>query len=355
MSTVDVLIEVGFEEIPHRFLPDAVQQLAERFTKLLADAGLGATAVRADATPRRLVVEIAGCEARQADRSEELVGPPKEQAYKDGVPTKAAEGFAKKAGVPVEALRVAATDKGERVVAVREVAGRTAEEVLGELAPGVFESLPWPKNMRWGDGRRASVRPVHWVLALAGDATFPLEIFGVASGRMTHGHRTLHREPVLVGSVAGYRELLRAARVVVSRDERRQAIRDGLAAQAQALGGRLQEDPGLVEACCDLVEWPVVVAGEFPARYLELPGIVLSTAMRHHQKFFTLTSRGRTIPTAPSRATTAACSSRASTMRRSTGTRISRGPWRRAWTSCPACSSRRSSARTSRRSGAWSA
>ena len=295
MSRVDLLIEVGFEEIPHRFLPDAVAQLAERFTKLLAEAGLRARSVTADATPRRLVVEILGCDERQADRSEELVGPPKEQAYKDGVPTKAAEGFAKKAGVPVEELRVAVSEKGERVVATREVAGRSAEEVLGELAPNAFETLPWPKNMRWGDGRRASVRPVHWVLALSGERTFALEIFGVTSGRMTHGHRTLHREPILVGSVAGYRELLRAAKVVVSRDERRRIIREGLAAHAARLGARLQEDDGLVESCCDLVEWPVVVAGEFPARYLELPAVVLSTFMRHHQKFFTLTDGTGTL------------------------------------------------------------
>lgn len=297
MSRVDILIEAGFEEIPHRFIPDIVAELRSRFEKLLQEAALDAARVRVDATPRRLVVRLEDCAARQADRSEELVGPPKEQAYKDGVPTKAAEGFARKAGVEVEALRVAVTDKGERVVALREVEGRSVEEVLGERAPALFETLPWPKNMRWGDGRRASVRPIHWVVALAGDRVFGVEIFGIASGRMSRGHRTMFREPLRIESVASHEEQLRSAFVIVSRDERRAIIREGLATAAAQLGATLQEDDGLVESCCDLVEWPVVVAGEFPVRYLELPGIVLSTAMRHHQKFFTLTdAKGALLP-----------------------------------------------------------
>lgn len=289
MSRVDALVEVGFEEIPHRFIPEIVTELRSRFEKLLAESALATNEIRVEATPRRLVVTLLGCEARQADRSEELVGPPKEQAFKDGAPTKAAEGFAKKAGVPVEALRVAVTDKGERVVALREVEGRSLEDVLSERVPSVFETLPWPKNMRWGDGGRASVRPVHWVVALVGDRTFGVEIFGIASGRTSRGHRTAHREPVRIESVSTHAEQLRAARVIVSRDERKTIIRNGLADAAKSLGAVLQEDEGLVEACCDLVEWPVVVRGEFPERYLELPAIVLSTAMRHHQKFFTLT------------------------------------------------------------------
>lgn len=288
-DTLDILIEVGCEEIPHRFIPDAVSELQARFTKLLADAGLSAQSVGVDATPRRLAVTLHGCAARQADRTEEMVGPPKEQAYKDGAPTKTAEGFAKKAGVPVEALRIAATDKGERVVATREVPGRSLEEVLGELAPGVFIGLPWPKNMRWGEGGRAWVRPIHWVVALAGDRTFALEIFGVSAGRTTRGHRTLHRQPVLIESVSTYAKQLRQAMVVVSREERLATIREGLAREAKRLKATVIPDEGLVQSCCDLVEWPVVVAGEFPDRYLELPDIVLQTAMRHHQKFFALT------------------------------------------------------------------
>ncbi len=297
MSTVDILIEVGCEEIPHRFIPGVVAEVHARVTRLLADAVLPARDVTVDATPRRLAVTISGCEARQADRTEEMVGPPAEQAYRDGQPTKAAEGFAKKAGVDVGALRVLATDKGERVVATRAVPGRAATDVLADLAPAVFETLPWPKTMRFGEGNRSWVRPPHWVVALAGGEPFPMQVLGVAAGRASRGHRTLHREPVTIESVATHREQLRTAHVIVSRDERMSLIRDGLAREAKRLGATLLQDEGLVEECCDLVEWPVVVAGEFPAAYLELPGIVLSTAMRHHQKFFALTdASGALLP-----------------------------------------------------------
>lgn len=294
---VDVLIEVGAEEIPHRFLPDAIAELTARFTKLLSDEALDATEIACDATPRRLVVRLVGCAARQADRVEEMIGPPKEQAFKDGAPTKAAEGFAKKAGVRVEDLTLMATDKGERVVARREVAGRDAADVLGERAPSVFESLPWPKNMRWGDGKRSWVRPVHWVVALAGDREISMSVLGARSSRASRGHRTEHREPVPIATAGEHAARLRDARVIVSRAERRAIIEEGLQRETARLGARMPHDDGLIEECCDLVEWPVVVAGEFPAAYLELPGIVLSTVMRHHQKFFALTDdKGALLP-----------------------------------------------------------
>ncbi len=293
MSTrTDLLIEVGAEEIPHRFLPDAVEALRNQFARRLEEAALAAYRVTSDATPRRLVVRIEGAPARQEDRTEELVGPPVEQAFKDGAPTKAAEGFAKKAGVDVAQLRRVATDKGERVAATRQVAGRPVEDVVAEIASDVFTRMDWPKNMRWGDGRRQWVRPVHWIVALSGEREFPIEILGVKSGRDSRGHRTLHCDPVRVSSAASYAEQLRSARVMVARADRRRAIEEGLEREGKRLGARVTQDDALVETCCDLVEWPVVVAGEFPAGYLELPEIVLTTAMRHHQRYFALTDEG---------------------------------------------------------------
>jgi glycyl-tRNA synthetase beta chain len=157
--------------------------------------------------------------------------------------------------------------------------------------------MPWPKNMRWGDGTRTWVRPVHWVVALAGQEVIPVEIFGVRAGRTSRGHRTRSAGPVTITSPATYLEELRAAGVVAHRAERRELIEKGLQARARALGATLLQDPDLVDATCDLVEWPVVVAATFPERFLELPDVVLSTAMRVHQKFFALTGAdGRLRP-----------------------------------------------------------
>lgn len=296
-DSVEILVEVGCEEIPHRFLPDAMTELRSRFIGLIATAGLTHEGITVHATARRLAVLVTHLQAKQVDRVEELVGPPAEQAFKDGKATKAAEGFAKKCGVAVEQLRRVATDKGERVVATVSVPGRTAEAVLGELAPAAFETLPWPKNMRFGDGKRAWVRPVHWVVAIRDGDVFDLDVFGIKSDRLTRGHRTLFRTPAPIERPSEYLSVLRRIGVMADRHERLALIREGLAKHAADLGAIVLADPGLEESCADLVEWPVVVAGEFPARYLELPDVVLSTAMRVHQKFFALADpAGKLLP-----------------------------------------------------------
>lgn len=297
MSTVDILIEVGAEEIPHRFLPDAIAELRSRFEGLFREAGLSVGTLGATGGPRRLAVLAKGVAERQSDRTETLVGPPAAAAFKDGAPTPAAAGFAKKCGVDVSALTRVTEGGVERIAATRHVTGSTAAEVVAAAAPKLIEGMPWPKNMRWADGKPVWVRPVHWVVALAGNHVIDFEIFGVRTGRHSRGHRVKAPGEVAILSASSYGDALRAAGLLADRDEKRRSIEAQLAAKAAEAGGELLADPGNVDATTDLVEMPVVVIGRFPERYLELPDVVLSTAMRVHQKFFALQGRdGRLLP-----------------------------------------------------------
>jgi glycyl-tRNA synthetase beta chain len=287
----DFLFELGLEEIPARMISAAEAELGRRVTDLLTRERLlaqGAT-VTTFSTPRRLAVLAEGVLARQADAEEQLTGPSWKVAFKDDAPTPAAQAFAKKAGVEVSALQKVNTPKGEYVGATVKRPGRSTPEILAAELPKETLALYWAKNMYWRAGKpERFVRPVRWVVALLDAEIVPLEIAGIAAGRISRGHRILHGETAVnVAAAKNYAETLRSASVVVSVAERRQIIRKALDAATRTVpGARWREDEGLVETVVHLTEWPSVILGNFEAEYLALPEEVLVTVMRDHQKYF---------------------------------------------------------------------
>jgi glycyl-tRNA synthetase beta chain len=287
----DFLLEIGLEEVPARMIAGAEAELGRRVNELLTrERLLGPIAkVTTYSTPRRLAVLVEGVLASQADTEEQLTGPSWKVAFKDSVPTAAAEAFAKKAGVAVAALEKVTNAKGEYVGAEVKRQGRAANELLATELPKEIAGIYWAKNMYWRAGKpERFVRPVRWVVALLDAAVVPLEIAGIKAGNTSRGHRILHGEaPVTLAKATDYAEALRKAYVVVDVAERRQSIRKALdAATRTVTGARWREDEPLIETVVHLTEWPSVVLGNFESEYLALPEEVLVTVMRDHQKYF---------------------------------------------------------------------
>ncbi|MDR3726432.1 MAG: glycine--tRNA ligase subunit beta [Terracidiphilus sp.] len=287
----DFLLEIGLEEVPARMIAGAEAELGKRVNDLLTrERLLGPKAkLTTYSTPRRLAVLVEDVLPAQADTEEQLTGPSWKVAFKDGVPTGAAQAFAKKAGVAVEALGKVVNAKGEYVGATVKRLGRAASELLATELPKEVLALYWAKNMYWRAAKpERFVRPVRWVVALLDSAVVPLEIAGIAAGNLSRGHRILHGEaPVVLAKATDYVEALRAAYAVVDVAERRQSIRKALDAATRTVpGARWREDEPLVETVVHLTEWPSVVLGTFESEYLTLPEEVLVTVMRDHQKYF---------------------------------------------------------------------
>jgi glycyl-tRNA synthetase beta chain len=296
----DFLLEIGLEEIPARMIAAAEAELGRRVSELLTrERLLGPHAkVTTYSTPRRLAVLIDGVLTSQADTEETVTGPPWKVAFKDGLPTPAAESFAKKAGLPVSALEKVVNAKGEYVGATVKRVGRAAAELLATELPKEVLGLYWAKNMYWRAGKpERFVRPVRWVVALLDETVVPLEIAGIAAGNASRGHRVLHGEaPVVVGHAKDYAEALRKAFVVADVAERRHSIRKALDAATRTVpGARWREDEPLVETVVHLTEWPTVVLGDFEPEYLALPEEVLVTVMRDHQKYFAVEGADGTL------------------------------------------------------------
>ena len=287
------LLEVGTEEIPDRMLASGEDGLRRELEVALRDLGIVTpdTVWLSWSTPRRLAVSAGPMMGRQADREEEVTGPPVRAAFDAaGNPTRAAEGFAKSQGVSVDALQRVTTDRGEYVGIQKVVTGRPTAELLAEAVEPVLVRLRFPKMMRWGAVDFRFVRPIRWIVALLGEEVVPLQVAGVSSGRDSMGHRTRSSGAVPISSPDLYVEELRGAGVTVDPAERRTAIRAGLEKAAAGLEGVLLPDEALLESVVNMTEAPGVLAGSFPPEFLDLPREVLVTAMRHHQHYFSLST-----------------------------------------------------------------
>lgn len=285
-TAVELVFEIGTEEIPARLLERARKELGERLTRGLDAAGLAYSDVETWATPRRLAI-TGRVTAQQPDQTKEMLGPPARVAFdEDGNPTKAALGFAKRNGVSASALERKATPKGEYLACTVHIAGQAARDLLPDLLTECITRLHWPKAMRWGSRRETFIRPIHWLTAVLDGQVLPVTWGEITSGDTTRGHRFLAPEPFQVATRADYLDGLRARYVEADAAVRREIIATGARQLADSVGGVAVIEDDLLEEVTGLVEWPVPLLGEFEAEYLALPAQVLVQSMKKHQKYF---------------------------------------------------------------------
>ncbi|EXL10201.1 glycine--tRNA ligase subunit beta [Aquamicrobium defluvii] len=306
----DLLLELRSEEIPARMQRKAAEDLKKMVTDGLIDAGLTYEAARAYWTPRRLALDIRGLTARSHDVHEERKGP----ATK--APEAAIQGFLRSAGLAsIEEAHVHSDPKkGDFYVAHIVRPGRAAEEIIADLLPGIIRSFPWPKSMRWGaasgpkgrsyggvEGRGGDslrwVRPLQSILCTFGPETgepvvVDFEVEGVRSGNVTYGHRFHAPQAITVRRFEDYAASLEAAKVIIDADRRKEIILTDAKNLAFANGLDLVEDEGLLEEVSGLVEWPVVLLGEFEEEFLAIPPEVIRLTIRANQKCFVARPQG---------------------------------------------------------------
>jgi glycyl-tRNA synthetase beta chain len=279
----ELLLELFSEEIPARMQRRAADDLARLLGDALSAGGLTYESVRSFATPRRLTVVVEDLPKRSADVSEEKKGP------RVGAPQAALDGFLKSAGLSsLDQTETRSDKKGDFYVVMIERPGRPTAEIVSEIVPGIVQSFPWPKSMRWGSGRLRWIRPLHSILCVFDGKSVEFEVDGVRSGRETRGHRFMAPKPFRVKDFEDYATKLREAYVVLDGKEREAIILERARKLAAKNDLALVEDDALLAENAGLTEWPLPLIGSFDESFLAVPPEVLSTAMKAHQKCFSL-------------------------------------------------------------------
>ena len=294
MQAQDFLVELGTEELP----PKALKKLAEAFLagveKGLKEAALDYRAARYFAAPRRLAIQVDQLASQQPDRSNQMDGPPVQAAFdKDGNPTKAAEGFARKCGVSVAEL----DQSGPKLRFVQAIPGQPAADLLPGIVDAALAALPIPKRMRWADRKTEFVRPTQWLGMLLGEQVVLCDILAQSAGNQSRGHRFHHPDNITISSPSAYADALRKAYVIADFAERRELISQRVAELAAEQQGTAIVPPDLLDEVTALVEWPVPLVCSFEERFLDVPQEALISTMQDNQKYFCLLdANGKLLP-----------------------------------------------------------
>ncbi|WP_079230250.1 glycine--tRNA ligase subunit beta [Pseudomonas putida] len=293
MSAQDFLVELGTEELPPKALASLGDAFLAGIEKGLQAAGLNYTAKQVYAAPRRLAVLIRQLDVQQPDRSINIDGPPMQAAFKNGEPTQAALGFAKKCGVELSEI----DQSGAKLRFSQHIPGKATASLLPTIVEDSLNDLPIPKRMRWAASREEFVRPTQWLVMLLGEQVVDCTILSQKAGRESRGHRFHHPENVVITTPANYVEDLRKAYVLADFAERRELISKRTAELAMQQEGSAIVPPALLDEVTALVEWPVPLVCSFEERFLEVPQEALITTMQDNQKYFCLLdSEGKLLP-----------------------------------------------------------
>ena len=286
----ELILEIGTEEIPSGYLDKGLEDFREMAEAALMDNRIAISVpIETQGTPRRLLLIGSDIAGKQADGLQEVTGPPRKAAFdQEGNPTKAALGFANKQGVSVQGLEVLETPKGEYLFVRRKIPGRPAKEVLSEILPPLIAGIPWPKSMRWGEGSFSFVRPIHWILALLDGEVIPFQLADIQSGNRSRGHRFMSSGMMEILNLQDYLTKMQGASILVDRNERRAEVQRMVREAAGRVSGIPSLDPELLTTVTNLVELPSAVCGSFDKEFLRIPDPVLVTAMKKHQKYFSV-------------------------------------------------------------------
>ena len=284
----DLLLELGFEELPARFIQGALQQLAEAITTGLQQERLSFGQVQTFSTPRRLAVLVEELQEQQEDLIEEIKGPPLSIARDEqGQLTKAGLGFTV-AKAEEKDIIIKSFQGADYLYVRKEVRGQKTSALLKPLLEEIIANLSFPKNMRWGDYDLRYARPLRWIVALYGREVIPLEVGPLKAGSISWGHRQLSSGPVVIAEPKAYLAALKEHYVLADAQERRAAIWQQIQELARGQDAQVQQDERLLAEVVNLVEYPTAFKGEFSPEFLAVPAEVLITSMKEHQRYFPL-------------------------------------------------------------------
>ncbi len=298
MNVKNLLLEIGTEELPASFPKPAAEVLKEKVSDFLKQNRISFGKAKIFYTPRRIAVIWQKVSEKQRKEIIEVAGPPWRVAFDDqGNPTKSAIGFAQSHGKKVKDLYPKKTERGEYAYLKKATAQEKTETILAQGLAEIVRSIPFPKTMRWTENKTRFGRPIRWLCAIFGTTPIKFEFDRLVASNKTFGHRNFLKKPIRLNKVFDYEKILRRYGVLVDPKTRQREIEKQTKRIAQKVKGSLVKDEELLAEITNLVEYPLAILGEFKSEFLKLPAVVLRTALKAHQRCFSIQDRkGNLLP-----------------------------------------------------------
>lgn len=291
-----LLVEIGTEEIPARFLTPAATSFRELFVEFLTKNSIPYGEVKTFYTPRRMTIIVERIADKQNDILTEVYGPPVSKFFTDkGELTQQAIGYLRAHNITVDEIKTKQKGGKEVVYYVKREPGKPVTRLVSDTLYELVQKVRFPKTMRWNGDRFRFARPIRWMVVMLDDEVIPVEVAGVKSNRISYGLR--FDPPITVDHACNYLKLMRAARIEPDPEVRRKKILDAIHKEEEVHNIVWVEDRELLDEVVNLVEAPVPIGGEFPSRYLKLPEPVIITALREHQRYFAFKDRDGRLST----------------------------------------------------------
>lgn len=289
-----LLIEIGVEELPAVPLLKELKNIEKKYVDILEKNSLLGE-FEFYYTPRRLVIWHREFKTQQEDSVEEFFGAPIAVAYKDGEPTPAANGFAKKCGVSIDEISTATKGGKEVLYYKKDVKGKESIELLSEIINTWIKSLDFGKSMRWGSSSESFIRPIRWVNVLLGDELVDVELFGVRSKKETFVHRISNFNSLSISGAKEYFDILKEGGITLFQEQRREDILANFASLEKDNGINIEVDADLLDEVVAITEHPTALLGSFDEEFLRLPPEVIITSMKEHQRYFPVFKDGKLL------------------------------------------------------------
>lgn len=281
------LLEIGVEELPASLIPSIFEETKSHFLEKFKELRLHFEDLQLVGTPRRIALIAKGLQEYQEPLILEVKGPAAKVGFSpDGKALQPALAFARAQGIDPQDLFIKETEKGKYVFGKKVRDGQPTKEILTQICPVILRSLNFPRSMFWGEGDYRFVRPIRWLVALFGEDEIPFTVAGVTASRFTQGHRFLSKNSQDLLKADDYFPVLENLKVIVDPIQRRAMIEQALDREAKRINGHWLKDEDLINEVTFLVEYPDAALGNFHDKYLQLPACVLTTVMKHHQKYF---------------------------------------------------------------------
>ncbi|MFZ2708440.1 MAG: glycine--tRNA ligase subunit beta, partial [Leptotrichiaceae bacterium] len=283
---MNFLFEIGIEELPARYVNQAEEDLKQIITQELSNERIKFMDIRSFSTPRRFSVIVENISEKQEDLDKKSIGPSINVAYKDGVLTKAGEGFVKSQNATIDDIKVIENEKGQYISVEQFIKGIATKDVLPKILDTVLRKIEFEKNMKWSDKEFRFARPIKWFVTLLNGEILPFEFEGIKSSNVTRGMRIFASQNLVLENESDYEKMLEGNVVIPSREKRKQAILDSVHNNCEQDGDRVVVNDYLLEEVVNLVEYPYAIKGEFSADYLSLPEDIITITMETHQRYF---------------------------------------------------------------------